>query len=177
MSGPIIIRQHRWASTLPERMREEFLNRLMDPHIYSLRSEIALIDMNIGALLGELKHYEPDAPDDMFTAEEMLKSGRITKSAAGLWASLQEAIELRQKLVAAEMKTLEVLGTATGRQAERTQAMVQVVIEVLRGKLAGSPAGRATLVEIADELQERLRQLQEEAQGLAGAPALGAGKP
>lgn len=171
MAGSVVIRQNRWANILPERMREEFLERLRDPHIYSLRSEIALIDMNITALLTELKYYEPDAPEDMYTAEEMLKSGRLTKSADGLWSRLQEAIELRQKLVAAEVKTLEVLGTATGRQAERTNALITTVIEVLRSKLAGSPAGRATLVEIADELAERLRQIQEE-QGGTPPPAL-----
>lgn len=76
--------------------------------------------------------------------------------------------------MAAEVKTLEVLGTATGKQNERTQAMVQIVIEVLRGKLADSPAGRATLVDIADELERRLHMLQEDerAQGQSGAKAL-----
>lgn len=171
MTGPIVIRKQRWANIIPEHMREEFLERLRDPSIYSLRSEIALIDMNIGRLLEELKLYAPGAAED--TIEEMLSDRRITKTEAGLWGALQGAVELRQKLVAAEVKTLEVLGTATGKQNERTQAMVQIVVEVLRGKLSGSPAGRATLMEVAEELEARLRVLQEdEAQAQSGAKAL-----
>jgi hypothetical protein len=158
-------------------MREEFLERLRDPSIYSLRSEIALIDLNIGRLLEELRLYGEEAPAGSDSVEEVLAPSRITKSEAGLFAQLQEAVELRMKLVAAEVKTLEVLGTATGRQNERTNAMIAIVVEVLRGKLSGSPAGRATLMEVAEELEQRLRQLQEQQAGLlpSGPTAQGQG--
>ena len=167
MSKFMVLDRQRWVKALPEHMREEFLERLRDPSIYSLRSEIALVDMNITKLLSELRFYTAGAEH---TVEGALDPSRVTKSEGGLWAQLQEAIELRMKLVAAEVKTLEVLGTATGRQNERTQAMITVVVEVLRGKLSGSPAGRATLMEIAEELENRLRQIQEESEqkGLPG---------
>jgi hypothetical protein len=126
---------------------------LKDPNIYSLRSEIALNDLYLERLLAELKFYTGEAAPP--PVEE-----RLTYNEPQLWGRIQDAIELRTRLVGQEVKTLELLANHSGRQAERARALTSVVIEVLRNRMAGSPEGRRQLVEVADELETKVRELQ-----------------
>ena len=144
-------------------MRAQFLERLKDPNIYSLRNDIALMDLYIGRVLGELAHYVPGAEPLPPTPVE---TSRLTFTEAQVWERVHDALELRVKMIAQEVKTMELMATHSGRQVERAQALNAVVIEVLRTHLAGTTEGRAQLVAIADELEQKVRQLQlEEREG------------
>jgi excinuclease UvrABC helicase subunit UvrB len=79
-----------------------------------------------------------------------------------VWGRLMEALELRMKMVGQEVKTMEAMAQHSGRQWERAQALNSVVIEVLRAHLAGTDEGKRTLIQIADELEQRVREMQAE---------------
>lgn len=141
-----VVRSVRWLDALPERLRGNFLERLKDPHIYSLRSEIALNDLYVERLLGELGLY--GSAEAIPPVEEEA------------WAKLRAALELRTKMVAQEVRTLEVLAQHGARQAERAEALSAIVVEVLRQRVLPLPEGKRILTEVADELGQRVRELQ-----------------
>ena len=159
--GMLFVQQTRWTNVLPEKYRDQFLERLKDPSIYSLRSEIALNDLYISRLLKELGLAPPEPGVE---GPHLTPDGdqRLTYNEQAAWGHVMEALKLRKDLVAQEVKTLELLAQHGGRQAERAQALIAIVTEVLRRKMATTPEGRAQLVEIADELESEIRRLQSE---------------
>ena len=134
------------------------MDRLKDPNLYSLRNEVAMLDVFMDRVLGELAYYDNSAVAGSPAPGD---PSRLTFDESQVWGRYQEAAELKAKLIAQEVKTLELLATHSGRQTERAQAINAIVIETLRSKLASTPEGRQTLVEIADELEHKVRQLQD----------------
>ena len=162
----LVMDQTRWRAVLPERIRQQFMERLKDPYLYSLRNEIAMIEVYTDRLLSELRYYQPqedgaDAPVTIVETDGRTDPSRLTFAEEQVWGRYQEAVELKAKLVAQEVKTLELLQAHSGRQMERAQGINAVVIETLRNKLADTPEGRRLLVELADELEVKVRQLQD----------------
>ncbi len=122
----------RHTSVLPADLVERYEERLIDPDLTSLRAELALIDTRVASLLSADESHGAstlwrkarkqldqlrDAKANVGAARRALQAldDTITEgqAAASRWTSVQQLLDLRRKLVDAEVRREK--QTRTGR--------------------------------------------------------------
>ena len=113
----------RHSSVLPADLAERYEERLTDPQLTSLRAELALIDTRVAALLASDEGLAAgplwrqarkqltqlrDAKANVAAARRALQALDDTiaegQAAASRWADVQQLLDLRRKLVEAEVR-------------------------------------------------------------------------
>lgn len=161
------LRTGRHSKDLPQRLTSRVLEALQDPKLTELRDELALVDVRIGQLLSQLE--EPGAHDgkaaaaalqqlqaaiaaqDQAAAAVAMKvlegAFAVTIHEHATWAEIQDAINVRRKLVESETRRLKALHQMV------TTEEVMTLVSALSASVHRHVTDRVALAAIQDDIR------------------------